>query len=649
MLRLARHVPGPLVAAAWATLALALSPLVLEDLELRVYDLRQRLQGADAVRRADIVVVNIDEATTEALGWPLPRARWVEWFGCLGAFEPKQVGFDLFLTHHLCSPGDDTLLAATMGQGTPTVLAVGLALPESLSARLPQGPEPADSLLLRWWEPHPELQADPRITHSHRVEERPLAVLVEQAAGAGNAAVDPDRDGVIRRLPLVTEYGGYLVPSFSLAMMLEQEGVAFSQCAFVPGATFTIPGRPPIPLDASSRMILRYNGPPGTFRSFGLFQLFDLMERAIIDHDAVALRELESLRGALLIVGVTDAAQMDLPATPVHPRFPGPEIQATALDNLMRSHHTRRLAFGWEAAAALALALLGALAGLRLRPAPGAMLALLLAIAYVIGVFLLGARAGLWLGTVVPLVALAGSYGTNVTLERLAREKEQRLVKDAFGKYVSPGALKQLLDDPASVLGRRGEKKEITILFSDVKGFSALCEGHEPDPLLTQLNEYLSEMTDIVFSHGGAVDKFMGDGLMAFFGHPVSAPDHARRAVAAGLQMQRRLIELRRTWETEKRLDFHIRIGINSGEVIAGSMGGGRKMDYTVFGRSVNLAQRLESGCDVDGVLVSGDTLSRAGIDPVTATAKTITAKNIGEVTAYQVSIDTDRTQHTRS
>lgn len=634
----ARRASGPLVAVAWAAIALGLSPLVLEDLELRVFDIRQRLQGTDDRRRTDIVLVNIDQATTEALGWPLPRLRWVDLFAGLSAFEPKQVGFDLFLTHHLCDADDDSVLAEMM-RTVPTVLAIGPDIPENRLDTLPEAPDPADSLLLRWWHRSSSLHQSSAIVHSRAVEQRPLAVLLEAAAGTGAATVDPDRDGVIRRVPIVLEYGGHLVPGFSLALVLQRESVHLSECSFVPGVSFAIPGRSPVPLDGLSRMILRFSGPPRTFPTFGLLQLLDVLERGILDGAQSALDTLATLRGATIIVGVTDPSQMDLPATPVHPRFPGPEIQATALDNLIRAVHVRRLGLPWEALAALVLALGGALTGLKLRPSAGAVCASVIAAVYAVGVFVLGDRTGLWLGTVVPLAALAGSYATNVMLERMAREKEQRLVKDAFGKYVSPGALKQLLEDPATVLGRRGEKKHITILFSDVKGFSALCEGHEPDPLLTQLNEYLAEMTEIVFAQGGAVDKFMGDGLMAFFGHPVAMPDHARRAVEAGRQMQRRLRELRAAWEKDGRLDFHIRIGINSGEVIAGSMGGGRKMDYTVFGRAVNLAQRLESGCDVDGVLVSATTLEAAGIDVSEATAKTVLAKNIGEVTAYQVPI----------
>ncbi|MBN1424817.1 adenylate/guanylate cyclase domain-containing protein [Candidatus Fermentibacteria bacterium] len=638
MRRLTTLASGPVVAVAWVALALALRPIVLEHVELRFHDLRQRFYGIDRGHIQDIVLVNIDAPTHEVIGWPIPRHEWSALLIGLMAFQPRQIALDLFFTHHLCSAEEDTTLARAMQMCGNVLLGIGLEIPAHRFEPLPREPFPADSLLLRWLDPRPALHGDDRVVHSHYVSDRPLPVLAEAAAAIGNAAVDPDQDGVFRRIPVLTEYGGYAVPSFALAAYLQRQGLALSDCRLSPGRSLEIPGRKPVPLDAMSRMILHYVGGPSTFRTVEFYEFTQQLERAVLDDDPEAVASLAFLRDATVLVGITDPSVMDLPATPVHPRFPGFEIQATALDNLIRARHVRRLGMGWEVVTALLLALAGAFAGLRLRPAAGTAGAVLAAVVFAGVVFWLGGERDIWLGAIMPLVALAGSYGTTVMLERLAREREQRLVKDAFGKYVSPGALKQLLEDPVTVLGRRGEKKQITILFSDVKGFSALCEGHEPDPLLTQLNEYLAEMTEIVFAHGGAVDKFMGDGLMAFFGHPVPMPDHARRAVEAGRHMQRRLEELRGEWQNQGRLDFHIRIGINSGEVIAGSMGGGRKMDYTVFGKSVNLAQRLESGSDVDGVLVSADTLARAGIDPSTAVAKTISAKNIGEVTAYQVS-----------
>ncbi len=625
------------MAVGWVLVTCALSPLILEDLELRVFDLFQRLEGIDEAKRDDIVLVNVDDATISAFGWPVPRIVWALWLNNLNEFGPRQIGFDLFLTHHLCDPAEDTLLAATMRDSRPVILAVGLALPEEQNYHEIVVLDSADLSLVSPWPQREGLAFDSRILHSDVVTERPLPVLLDSAWGAANVALDPDGDGVIRRVPLFTEFADRLAPNFALSLFLQRRGIGLGELTLIPGMELIIPGTAPIRLDSKSRMILDYVGGPGSFLTFSFVELLDLLDRALSDGDEKAMEALRSIRGATVILGVTDPSLMDLPATPVHPRFPGPEIQATVLDNLLRGTHITRTGWKVELLLAFLLSLLASAVGLRLRPATGAAVVIVVAVVFLVAVFLLGTQHNLWVGSVAALVAVAGSYGASVTLERLAREKEQRLVKDAFGKYVSPAVLKELLHDPSSVLSGAGQKKDITIIFSDVKGFSRLCEEHEATALLTQLNEYLSEMTEIVFMHGGTVDKFMGDGLMAFFGHPAILDDHAARAVRAAVEMQRRLGELRKRWEEEGRLQFRIRVGVNSGQVIAGSMGGAGKMDYTVFGRSVNLAQRLEAGCDTDGVLVSERTLLEAGLETDQAQAKTIHAKNIGEVTAFQL------------
>ncbi len=629
---------APGVALLWIVISLVLSPLILEHLELRLFDLAQRLRGVDETRSDDIILVNVDENTIASVGWPVPRAIWTEWLASMVILElnPRQIGFDLFMTHHLCFPEEDTTLAQVMAL-EPVVLGVGLPIPEDQEGGRADNIEPLDSLLVPWFSRKPELGGSSKIIHSEYVSERPLPVLLEAASGIGNVAVDPDRDGVIRRIPIVTEYAGHMVSSFGLAMYLHHMGVTLSSCTLIPGEALEIEGRSPIPLDASSRMILHFSGGPETYRTVSFSDLLGKMRRAMDEGSENGIGELGFIDGATLIVGITDPSLMDLPATPVDPRFPGPEIQATALDNLLRAKHIHRVDRRWELFIMAFFALGAALAGLKLRPATGVVLTLFGAFLFVVIVFRLGESSGLWFGAVTPLFALAGSYGTGITVERLAKEREQRLVKDAFGKYVSPVVLRDLLEDPSSVLSGKGFKKVITVLFSDVKGFSRLCEENDASSLLDQLNEYLTVMTEIVFKHGGTVDKFMGDGLMAFFGHPVEMPDHALRAVLAAEEMQIRLLDLRKEWEEENRLLFRIRVGVNSGEVIAGNMGGGGKMDYTVFGKSVNLAQRLESNSDVDGVLVSKTTLDKSELDPRTVTAKTIEAKNIGTITAYQI------------
>jgi adenylate cyclase len=164
-----------------------------------------------------------------------------------------------------------------------------------------------------------------------------------------------------------------------------------------------------------------------------------------------------------------------------------------------------------------------------------------------------------------------------------------------------------MVDNP-DALSTTPKKKEITIMFSDIKSFTTYSSTMTPEEISTTLNEYFDAMTDIVFRYGGTVDKFIGDGLMVFYGAPEPQPDHAVRCVKAAIEMQRKCRELRMRWEPVGRLPLRIRIGINTGEVVVGDLGSVRRMEYTVLGSDVNLAQRLESNAPVEGIMISEST-----------------------------------------
>jgi adenylate cyclase len=187
-------------------------------------------------------------------------------------------------------------------------------------------------------------------------------------------------------------------------------------------------------------------------------------------------------------------------------------------------------------------------------------------------------------------LALCGGVGDQYYFEG----REKRRVKQLFGRYVSPHVFERLLENPALArLG--GERREMSVLFSDIRGFTAASEHGNPEAIVAQLNEYFGRMVDVVFRHGGTVDKFVGDMVMALFGAPLHDADHAEHAVAAAVEMVRELGELNRTWAAEGRPQLDIGVGVNSGEMIAGNIGSSSIMSYTVIGDNVNLGSRLES------------------------------------------------------
>jgi adenylate cyclase len=208
-------------------------------------------------------------------------------------------------------------------------------------------------------------------------------------------------------------------------------------------------------------------------------------------------------------------------------------------------------------------------------------------------------------------------------------EQEKLRFRVRMERYFAPRLMSKILQAPDKLM--TAEKKVITVLFSDIAGFTSWCTTQPPDIIHHTLNEYFELMTEIVFRNEGTVDKFIGDGLMAFFGDPLEQPDHALRAVRSGIEMQQSVRALRARWEAAGGMPIHIRIGINSGEVVVGDMGSQRIMAYTAIGSHINLGSRLESKAPVDGVLVSAPVYERVKGEVATRFAGRITAKGITE------------------
>jgi adenylate cyclase len=193
-----------------------------------------------------------------------------------------------------------------------------------------------------------------------------------------------------------------------------------------------------------------------------------------------------------------------------------------------------------------------------------------------------------------PMLAVGLGFIGATVYNYLHERKQKNLIKNMFTQYLNPAVVNQLVENPDKLrLG--GERKTLTVFFSDIAGFTSLSEKSTPEGLVALLNEYLSAMTDIIFAHAGTLDKFEGDAIMAFWGAPIDQQDHALRACKASLKMQEELVSIRKRWKEEDKPDLYVRIGLNTGEMLVGNMGGAGRFDYTVIGDSVNLASRLES------------------------------------------------------
>lgn len=342
------------------------------------------------------------------------------------------------------------------------------------------------------------------------------------------------------------------------------------------------------PVLDGGQMFINFRGGAGTFESVSLLK--------VINGDYEQEGTFPGYTDKIILIGATSASLKDVFNTPFdesRSAMPGVEVMANALETVLTEEYLARLPLS-TGLVILGLAGLVALALTTLRQ-------ISIAIGTLIGVMLI--YAVIWLGAfiilrmqlpiVAPEITLAFGY-IIPTLERaVSEELEKRRVRGIFEMFISPEMVGQLIEQGVEAM--RGKRAELTILFSDIRGFTTMSEKLTPEELVNLLNEYLGVMTDVIHQHGGTVDKYEGDLVMAFFGAPIPHPDHAQRAVRASIDMRLELDRLRQKWEGEgKPAKLEMGIGLNTAEVFVGLVGSGRRVNYTVMGDGVNLASRLQ-------------------------------------------------------
>jgi adenylate cyclase len=405
--------------------------------------------------------------------------------------------------------------------------------------------------------------------------------------------VNPDDDGIYRRTPLSFRFRDLVLPSVPLALAGPRSPSS-------------------VPTDAAGNMIVRFFGRTGTYPSYRIAAL--LNSAAQIQQGKTPQIAPSEFRGKTVLVGLTAVGLFDLKSSPLSAVIPGAEIQAAALDTLLHKAYFKPIAPIPTLALALAFALGAGIVVSRARKPVLVVPAFALFLALPAAASCAAFAAGAWLDFVFPeagvLFALIGASVLNYSIEG----RERRFLKGVFSHYLSPAVIERILADPELVrLG--GEEREITSFFSDVAGFTSISESLKPADLVRLLNEYLSEMTDLILDAGGTLDKYEGDAIVAFWNAPLDVPGHALRACRTALACGRRLAEIRPELERRYGHGLRMRIGLNTGPAVVGNMGSGRRFDYTAMGDTVNLAARLESAGKQYGVsLLAGEaTVAAAG------------------------------------
>ena len=545
--------------------------------------------------------------------WPWPRAVHSTVIDYLAQAGAKVIAYDVLFTERDTRTGfayggdtwsgaesDGALVDSTKQAGTVVLLADANFAGMTGGAALPdEGPLPDAGYRL-----DARVEARPSIL-------QPFAGLAQAARGLGHNLFVLDEDGPIRWVVPFVRAGGRDMPSLGVAAALAAEGVPPGEVtldgrwlrlgrARMPLVERRVPGFVGQPAGTSLRALIDYRGPAvlpdGKSRPYASYSFYHVVYSA---EQALAGQKPDLdpalFRGKIVFIGITASGLADTFQTPFGATgtMPGIQIHASVADDILSNRFVRPAGGGALVASVAGVGLAVGLAGVYLA-VPWAVAA---AAAAGAGYLLLAVqlfRQGLWLNVTQPLLALGLALFGGVAFQYFVEGREKRRIKAIFGRYVSPAVYGRLLHDPAlAQLG--GSRREMTVLFSDIRGFTTATEKAQPEALVAQLNEHFTRMVRVIFEHRGTVDKFVGDMVMALFGAPLDDPDHADHAVSAALGMVAALGELNRTWAAEGRPPLAIGVGINTGEMIAGNIGSQQIMSYTVIGDAVNLGSRLES------------------------------------------------------
>ena len=501
----------------------------------------------------NIVIVAIDDETLDTYGrlgdWS--RSLHAQAIDNLDAAGASVIGFDVLFAEP--ATGDAELEAAMLNAEDVVLAVVGIDL----------------------------LSSKGGVVFSDFVT--PTTALSDAAAALGHANVLVDGDGVVRRLPITardTDEETY--SALSVAMLSVARGEP----------------SPDIPVDNTGSMRINYVGGPGSFASISY-------------KDAIAGDfDPELVRGKIVLIGITATGEGDLWSTPGG-RMYGVEVHANAINTILTGRFLTACGSGITLLAILVPAAICSVLLPRLTLKKGGLLTIVLLGAFIGAMFICFGK-GYILDVIYTPIALALLFISIVICRITAERADRREVTGLFGKYVSPqvaGAIIELADRDKLALG--GEKREVTVLFADVRGFTQLSEGFEPERLVDMLNTYFSAIIERISANEGMVNKFAGDNIMAVWNAPQSQPDHALLAVKTAIESQKAIDELNQKLSGLSPVEFGI--GINTGEAIAGSVGSKGRAEYTVIGDAVNIASRICSAAPKGRIWIGGQTFAEVG------------------------------------
>ncbi len=509
-----------------------------QEFELRIFDLFHYL-NAPKKQIEEIVIVDVDEKSIEKLGnfrhWP--RSFYAKVIDFLSQGKAKAIVFDVFFTepdsfpeiiiHEFLTNTDftDSLRISQILRKISFDKVLADAIKRSGKVYLAALPLPNAVKL-------------------------PISMLRENAKGIGVGLIMPEADGIVRRYPLIfsTRDSTYL----------------------------TLAARVAIDLMKDSLKILKSKSIFIKFFKFRDISFYDVLKRRL---------PAEFFKDKIIFIGGSAKGLFDIKPVASGGRYPGVKIHASALYSLLKNSMIKKISNPFIFLLSLLCGFITIFCVMNLPPLGGGIFALLFGFLFFYISYLFFAKYNLWIEVVRPTYCIFFGFAITALQKFLTEQREKNKIRGLFRRFVDEPVI-QILTEKREIDEKTAERKVLTVMFADIRGFTSLSEKLPPEEVLKMLNIYHSKMTDIIFSEGGTVDKFIGDGIMAIFGAPIYYHDHALRAVRTAIKMVETVKEM--------KLGIRIGVGINTGEMVCGFVGSEKRLDYTVIGDNVNLAARLE-------------------------------------------------------